>query len=679
MSKIHSKCPKCNKVVRAGVEGSMTQWVLGCYCDSSDQVEQFQPSPVVEVCKNCGGSRESVNRGTITGFIFRKSICSCPRPVFEKRLTRRTVTASTFFENDVDQEPASSEQSMESLRSFPSDRYTPIRRLGKGGFSEVFLCMDRKLNRQVAMKTLRAIDSNSLVAFQNEARATALLSHPNIVSVLDFGIEGDSLPYMVLEPVKGISLEHYLQDRGPLPSDIALPIFIEIAEGLSFAHQRGVFHRDLKPGNVLLTVDESESTKVKIIDFGLAAVNFEAADRDAQGKTMVGTPCYMAPERLEARPFDARSEIYSMGCLMYEVLCGKPPFDAGTAMATLSMHIVEPVPALSERAPFKVPAELESLIRDRCLAKDSSDRPDNMDALINELEKIRSGLGSSGWECLDSEGSDESRKKPAFYFKVFAVVIPAILSLMLLLLTFNSFLKGAEIKDSPSGAIKSTHKNRETLSDELKWTASLNEPVYKDGQLEICAIYITRSELLPFRDKKIHTLKLWLCTLEPSVLREIASMHGLRVVQLAGCQDLMDKDLRILLFDASGKPNFSNLLFLDISGTGASNKLLADFRRLDRLESLRIGGPSVNDRSLEILKELPLRALVINEGDFSKKSLSTLKSMGNLRWLRLPAKGIFTDDDLIAIEGQMHSCKVSFDDSGFVSRGSSIPDFMTEP
>jgi eukaryotic-like serine/threonine-protein kinase len=249
-------------------------------------------------------------------------------------------------------------------------RYRLDEVLGRGGMSTVYRGTDLELDRTVAVKVaLDPLVEQSpvyLARFTREAQATAAIDHPGVVTVYDAGADGPTR-FIVMEFVPGKSLADILREHSPLEPARAADIAAQTADALSAAHARGIIHRDIKPGNIMVTPDGS----VKVLDFGIA----RAVDSGTltQTATVLGTSAYMAPEQALGQPADARSDIYSLGCVLYEMLTGKPPFIADVAAAVMHQHVrVAPKPA-RERNPA-VPPALDALVM-QMLAKDPKDRP----------------------------------------------------------------------------------------------------------------------------------------------------------------------------------------------------------------------------------------------------------------------------------------------------------------
>ena len=274
----------------------------------------------------------------------------------------------------------------------PFEILTP---LGAGGMGEVYRARDTRLDRTVAIKVLPSELLNApgrrIERFRREALAVARITHPHICTLHDVGEDGPAI-FLVMEYVEGVTLAARLED-GPLPLDLALRAAIQIADALDHAHRQGVVHADLKPGNIMLTRDS-----VKLLDFGLAKLKArdEETPNDAtrterltEVGSISGTVLYMAPEQIEGREVDSRTDIFAFGIVLFEMLSGQRPF-AGDSRASLMAAIVaaEP-PALSSLQP-RVPAALERLIR-RCLAKDPDDRWQTARDMAAELRWIAEG------------------------------------------------------------------------------------------------------------------------------------------------------------------------------------------------------------------------------------------------------------------------------------------------
>jgi hypothetical protein len=261
-----------------------------------------------------------------------------------------------------------------------SGRYRLESKLGSGGMSTVFLARDETLERWVAVKVMHREISDQpdqIERFRREARAVAQLSHPNVVAVIDAGEDG-GYPYIVLEYVEGETLKQRIDRLGRLPVDEAVAYAIEIGRGLAAAHARRLVHRDVKPQNVLIDAEG----RAKVTDFGIA----RSLESDGLTKTgrVLGTTDYVAPEQAMGHGVDSRSDIYSLGVLLYEMLTGDVPFTAETMVGVAMKHVNEPLPDVQKRRP-EISSALAAVV-ERATTKDTRSRYPDMSAFLTDLE-----------------------------------------------------------------------------------------------------------------------------------------------------------------------------------------------------------------------------------------------------------------------------------------------------
>src|SRR5438309_6715878 len=266
--------------------------------------------------------------------------------------------------------PAALRNPRERLDAALAGRYAIERELGSGGMATVYVADDLKYHRTVAVKVLRPELASVLGPdrFLREVEIAAKLNHPHILALYDSG-EADGLLFYVMPYVKGESLRHKLERERELPIDEALRITGQVASALGYAHDQGVIHRDVKPENILLYEGEA-----MVADFGIAlAVSAAAGERLTETGLVVGTPEYMSPEQaLGERELHARSDVYSLGCVLYEMLAGEPPYTGPTAQAVIAKRLTDPVPAV-RRLRDAVPAGVEQTLM-RALARVPADR-----------------------------------------------------------------------------------------------------------------------------------------------------------------------------------------------------------------------------------------------------------------------------------------------------------------
>ncbi|MGO9385122.1 MAG: Stk1 family PASTA domain-containing Ser/Thr kinase [Mycobacterium sp.] len=272
-----------------------------------------------------------------------------------------------------------------------SDRYELGEILGFGGMSEVHLARDVRLHRDVAVKVLRADlarDPSFYLRFRREAQNAAALNHPSIVAVYDTG-EAETptgpLPYIVMEYVDGVTLRDIVHTDGPLPPQRAIEIIADACQALNFSHQNGIIHRDVKPANIMI----SAANAVKVMDFGIARAIADSGNSVTQTAAVIGTAQYLSPEQARGDPVDARSDVYSLGCVLYEILTGEPPFTGDSPVAVAYQHVREdPVPPSKRHE--GISADLDAVVL-KALAKNPENRYQTAAEMRADLVRVHNG------------------------------------------------------------------------------------------------------------------------------------------------------------------------------------------------------------------------------------------------------------------------------------------------
>ncbi|CAN5493816.1 hypothetical protein BH11CYA1_BH11CYA1_12960 [soil metagenome] len=432
-------CITCGKPPVANRAGSVTSYFFQqnyCQCHNKSEDEQelgsnssslgkFKSSEADngdQVCSNCGKSRPTNRRaGSFTAFLFKELRCNCAGPASKsgaknvknaqgasatsrgRRPANRSRTAARVaqrkqFTESYRESKISGEATGESAfrpGSVIGGAFRIGSIVGRGGMGVVYLAEQMSLRKQVALKVLapELVNEQSWRRFQAEAKILAPLNHSSLVKVYDLGIHEQKIPYYSMDFLDGQSLEEILSDDGPMPLKQTLSIFVDVLNGLAYAHRNGIIHRDIKPGNIMLCTAGGDNV-VKILDFGISKlVGPNAAN--LQSLTAVGeifgSPFYMSPEQCAGSAVDARSDIYSVGCTLIEALSGFVPFEGEQFLETVLMHQEEEPPLLSDLNPdLKYPPSLDQVLA-KSLAKRPLDRYQSAKEMALDLGRVLEG------------------------------------------------------------------------------------------------------------------------------------------------------------------------------------------------------------------------------------------------------------------------------------------------
>ena len=307
-------------------------------------------------------------------------------------------------------------------------RYKIEALVGEGGMGFVYRARHKVIDKKVAVKVLRAEmakDRDILDRFVQEARSASSIGNPHIVDISDFGDLPDGSTYFVMEYLDGVSLGQLLEKKEPFTIDRICQVGIQIADGLAAAHAAGIVHRDLKPDNVFLVTRGNEKDFVKILDFGIAKVSKAGNTKLTKAGQVFGTPHYMSPEQAAGAPVDHRTDIYSLGVMLYELTSGQLPFNADNFMGILTQHMYKapvPIRALVSASAKDCPPGLEAVVL-KCLSKKPDARYASMQDLVADLERLRKGdvPGAVGEMMARSGGFNV----PHDFFKPQKAIVPA--------------------------------------------------------------------------------------------------------------------------------------------------------------------------------------------------------------------------------------------------------------
>ena len=578
-----------------------------------------------------------------------------------------------------------------------SERYKNFVRIGEGGTAIVYKAEDSNLLRDVAIKTMSIsrMSPDMVLRFQHEARAASKLQHPNLITVLDFGLAGNSRPYLVMDFVRGKSLEDLLQESDCLPIDKTIAILLEVCRGMAFAHQNGVIHRDLKPSNILLLDVPEPDARVKVVDFGiaklsgsdsgerptasrtnLAAMPRVALERKKQGESkgrtgeLMGSPFYMSPEQIRGDNVDQRTDIYSLGCIMFRMLSGMAPFEGDTHLETYSQHLNDLPPLIVDPV---LPAELHALI-DKCLAKNPSERPSSMTEIADALRQILKR------KTEPAQRTNESERKPLPVKRSVAVV--AIIFLIGAAVMFITNMKKApEPKANEAVAAKKADADEkkylgkwsvELSNDNNKFwqaspgatdedidlilpakvpnismraTAITNAGLEKLTQLPLTELDISGTRLddsaIPIlvKMKDLEFLKWESSKITIDGLRRLAPLKKLRNLDLDQATQITDDCVDIII------KQWPNIQHLNLSGTSITEKSILKLTKLDNLRGLEIAELKLSDTAMNAIIASKLKQLNLNHCSFDRKYVAEIPKMRKLQHLILSQVKTFKEAD----------------------------------
>ncbi len=298
------------------------------------------------------------------------------------------------------------------------DRYEVICPIGLGGMGHVYRVRQILVNKELALKTIdrSSMSETAFRRFQQEARTAFSLNHQNVIRVTDFGLLEDQTPFLVMELVNGENLSERIKRAGTLSWKEAIPIFVQVCFGLAHAHESGVVHRDIKPSNIMLLdgIPLGAEGSVKIVDFGIAKCkSHEGGEIQALTRTgeIFGSPLYMSPEQCNGLAVDHRSDIYSLGCVLFEALTGTPPFIGDNALSTMMKHLGEPAPTLKEASLGNdFPPAIEEIVA-TMLAKSPNERYQNTANIAYDLGALKNSSEAVAQGARKVKGASRRKRK----------------------------------------------------------------------------------------------------------------------------------------------------------------------------------------------------------------------------------------------------------------------------
>lgn len=535
-------------------------------------------------------------------------------------------------------------------------RYEFITVIGAGGAGVIYKAKQKPLGRPVAVKMIHShlVNVTALKRFLQEAKTISTMHHPNIISVHDFGVSEDNQPYMVMDYVEGTTLSDYIKKEGALEPEFAVNLAMQICDGLSHAHSHNVLHRDLKPNNVMLVPLAAGEHHLRVLDFGLAKLFAEDEQADHLTKTgeTVGTPAYMAPEQVMGKKLSPRSDIYSLGCLMYHCLTGFVPFGGATKMETMLKQLNDPPPPFSEYD-IDVSERLEELVM-QILSKDPAARPESMSQVKERLKALMNYHSSGNVSALARK---EKKKAPPKKIeiepkKIAMIAVPLLLVSVAGLATYFYSQQKPAAKTEQSAQVPAQTKTEPTKSSEsvvaTKTEQSEQPPANATTPVVTPAKEEKPQEQVPSYKRDID---------DEEFLGKFQGKEGIRELSSDGHdiqnQDLYYvsklKDLKMLDLTKSQSINDSGVAYLKdmslvsllLGKTGVKDKGLASIGTLKSLVTLDLNNTLITPNGLGQLASCRnLRSLDLHQTNLKNGNLDGLKGLNNLDMLVLGETGV---------------------------------------
>ncbi|MCC7527027.1 MAG: protein kinase [Candidatus Melainabacteria bacterium] len=501
--------------------------------------------------------------------------------------------------------------------------YDFLQFIGAGGMGVIYKAKHPVLNRLVAIKMLHGhLVSDAIIKrFQQEAEAVSTLDHRNIIHVHDYGVSEHNQPYMVMDFVEGKPLSDVLQTT-PLSMEAVINIVIQLTEGLQHAHDRGVLHRDLKPSNIMVTDYDCAFPEVKIVDFGIAKVLESEKTRMTQTGELIGTPQYMSPEQCRGGTLDARSDIYALGCVLFEAITGKALF-AGHSMVSVIVDQMNTAPrTLHEARPdMTFPGQLEDLVA-KALAKDPADRYQSMTEFsqdLIEVQKIIARQSASAWSKIRVWRLNKEQRN------LFLLMLGSFATLGTVAITSISFIK--VVHDSQIRHIKKV-----VLSDPQAEKATISGAKSAERRRLLPYLNMEKADdelLRTFFDVETGVTRFDLQNhhITSSGIPYISSQSQVESLHLENNQ-IKDSDLTFI----ATMPKLERL-YLDCSKV--TDEGMKKLSGMSKLTGVSLSGTQISDRGVEHLAKLKLTSLALSNTKISGKALSIASRFENLERLEL--------------------------------------------
>lgn len=573
-----------------------------------------------------------------------------------------------------------------------AERYDIRYELGAGAVGVVYKARDKILDKDVAIKLLKGKGSHrDIIRFQHEARACGRLVHRNILTALDFGTNEEGDPYLVLDYIEGKTVQAVLNEQGRLPLRDAVLLMLEIVSAMTYAHKAGVLHRDLKPSNLMIeSKDCEEYGTLKIMDFGLAKLN-EMEERGEDGLSVtasgssIGSPAYMSPEQARGAEVDERTDIYSFGCIAFELLTGRMPFTDDTVFGIMHRKQTETPPSLNAACPDdNFPEGLEQIIA-KCLATNEENRYAHFEDLRDDLFKfVDSGAIELDQETVASIKQEvvSAKKNKLVSGTVLAIVgfiiISAVAAGAFVTSRTEETKKPTHNWDRPihpHGFIESEDVTLPTMSfdnrtlrfhsaDAKKIKASVKPEFDKLTSLKIAESDLRNHTLLPLANMAFSAVTLDRCTIDDTTLQDLSKLtelshlwlirpdsrlsdNGFAELSKSPKVDALDLDAESLSPSALKSLSTNKTLrHMKLVSRGFTRQSIAHLHNMPNLTSLELGEPLDDSCIQEIARTTKLSNLGLSDlapGQL-QRNMSALSKMPALTTLKISRSKIESND-----------------------------------
>lgn len=544
------------------------------------------------------------------------------------------------------------------------DKYQFIETIGSGGAGVVYRARHLILQKDVAIKMIHQHSATNAAhrRFQQEGKALSALSHSNIVAVHDLGITDSGQPYLVMDWIDGDTLASIIRKQGALPIEDCIELFLQICEGLDHAHGHGILHRDLKPSNVMVSWRLAGKPSIKIVDFGIAKI-VEESDEDrpqlTQTGEVIGSPLYMSPEQCLGKRLDFRSDLYSLGCLMFETLSGNPPFVGDSIVSIMMKHQTEKAMTLKEATLGQsFPIQIEQIVS-KLLAKNPVERYQSVTDLKDDLVAYKAGektlaLGAKEIPIF----AQPPRQRKSFVWP-FVVLATAALSSVITL----TMLQTNKQIDKIGGQKQIKQDPHSFLAPEGDDDADVKEIVSSHPaakRLDLKGLILSEKGLEPIKGLfTLNELNLSACTIPDAAFSSLKDLD-LQILEL-GNSNITDKTVDYI-------SELKTLLFLNVDRTALTDAAVPKLAKIKTLKTLNITNTKIGDANLSALATIPqlefldarhtkitdkgvgylsraksLGIIDLQNCKLTDNSMKMLKTLPRLNWLKVTSTGIKGD------------------------------------